>query len=52
MWEEEIMEFVRYLIIIVLFVENRRLVWEGCFKGRRIKSKLGFDGIKVCFVLY
>lgn len=49
MWEEEIMELARHLTTTALFVENRRLVWEGCPKGRRIKSKLGSDGTKVCF---
>ena len=48
MWEEEIMELARHLTTTALFVENRRLVWEGCPKGRRIKSKLGSDGTKVC----
>lgn len=38
------MELARHFLTTTLFVENRRLVWEGCPKGWRVKLRLGSEG--------
>lgn len=38
-----------HFLTIASFVENVRLVWEGCTKGCGIKSRLGSEGTKMCF---